>query len=361
MPLYQATRPALLATQIRVFGYSRVTNGFDSRKHCDKRRYEYVLPEWAFDPRRGVGRSAALAASRSESAAAEAAAAGDEQQQTAAADADQQQQQQQQPTEAATAQPQEQADGAADGAAAAGRPARADGLPGAAADQRPAADGTAAAPEVGAAADEAAAAGGAAAIDDGPFVLDEARQNRLTAILSNVGVTSRRAVLCCAVPCCAVLGWDGMNRDLPALTAPACSRSRHGWQRRVAGRLPRSDRRLPAGARTSCCASPCSAPLVVVALQYQGTHNFHNYTVRKAPTALDVKRYILSFKCVPPLVLQLFEVLQLFGVLRPCADWAGYQPSAPPRPALPCPLLPPFSIHPPPARLRPAAQVQGCV
>ncbi|PSC75036.1 tRNA pseudouridine synthase mitochondrial-like [Micractinium conductrix] len=204
-----------LPAQIRVFGYSRVTNGFDSRKHCDKRRYEYVLPEWAFDPRRGVGRSAALAASRSESAAAEAAAAGDEQQQTAAADADQQQQQQQQPTEAATAQPQEQADGAADGAAAAGRPARADGLPGAAADQRPAADGTAAAPEVGAAADEAAAAGGAAAIDDGPFVLDEARQNRLTAILSN----------------------------------------------------------------------------------YQGTHNFHNYTVRKAPTALDVKRYILSFKC----------------------------------------------------------------
>ena len=24
--------------QIRVFGYARATNGFDSRKHCDKRR-----------------------------------------------------------------------------------------------------------------------------------------------------------------------------------------------------------------------------------------------------------------------------------------------------------------------------------
>lgn len=36
--------------QIRVFGFGRATHGFDARKHCDKRRYEYILPAWAFDP-----------------------------------------------------------------------------------------------------------------------------------------------------------------------------------------------------------------------------------------------------------------------------------------------------------------------
>ncbi len=39
-----------LPAQIRVLGYTKTTAGFDARKHCDKRRYEYVLPAWAFDP-----------------------------------------------------------------------------------------------------------------------------------------------------------------------------------------------------------------------------------------------------------------------------------------------------------------------
>lgn len=38
-----------LPAQIRVLGYTKTTAGFDARKHCDKRRYEYVLPAWAFD------------------------------------------------------------------------------------------------------------------------------------------------------------------------------------------------------------------------------------------------------------------------------------------------------------------------
>jgi tRNA U38,U39,U40 pseudouridine synthase TruA len=33
-----------------VFGYCRTTGGFDARRACDRRRYEYVLPAWAFDP-----------------------------------------------------------------------------------------------------------------------------------------------------------------------------------------------------------------------------------------------------------------------------------------------------------------------
>jgi tRNA pseudouridine38-40 synthase len=39
-----------LPHQISLLGIHRVTGGFDARKHCDKRRYEYCLPAWIFDP-----------------------------------------------------------------------------------------------------------------------------------------------------------------------------------------------------------------------------------------------------------------------------------------------------------------------
>jgi len=41
---------ANLPSCIRVFGVHRVVKGFDSRKACDRRRYEYILPAWMFDP-----------------------------------------------------------------------------------------------------------------------------------------------------------------------------------------------------------------------------------------------------------------------------------------------------------------------
>ena len=39
-----------LPPQIRVLGYHRTVKGFDARKACDRRRYEYIFPEWLFDP-----------------------------------------------------------------------------------------------------------------------------------------------------------------------------------------------------------------------------------------------------------------------------------------------------------------------
>lgn len=39
-----------LPDQIRILGYQRVVRGFDARKACDKRRYEYIFPAWVFDP-----------------------------------------------------------------------------------------------------------------------------------------------------------------------------------------------------------------------------------------------------------------------------------------------------------------------
>ena len=39
-----------LPDDIRILGYQRTVKGFDARKSCDRRRYEYILPEWMFDP-----------------------------------------------------------------------------------------------------------------------------------------------------------------------------------------------------------------------------------------------------------------------------------------------------------------------
>eukprot|EP00242_Pyramimonas_sp_CCMP2087_P004881 CAMPEP_0198214758 /NCGR_PEP_ID=MMETSP1445-20131203/43846_1 /TAXON_ID=36898 /ORGANISM="Pyramimonas sp., Strain CCMP2087" /LENGTH=452 /DNA_ID=CAMNT_0043890079 /DNA_START=163 /DNA_END=1521 /DNA_ORIENTATION=- len=42
-----------LPEQIRVLGYVRTTGGFSAKNLCDRRRYEYVLPTFAFDKRVG--------------------------------------------------------------------------------------------------------------------------------------------------------------------------------------------------------------------------------------------------------------------------------------------------------------------
>lgn len=39
-----------LPKDIRVFGYTRVTSNFDAKRMCDKRRYEYLVPVFAFNP-----------------------------------------------------------------------------------------------------------------------------------------------------------------------------------------------------------------------------------------------------------------------------------------------------------------------
>ncbi|KAH7847904.1 hypothetical protein Vadar_031487 [Vaccinium darrowii] len=39
-----------LPPQIRIFGYKRVTGSFNSKKFCDRRRYVYLIPVFALDP-----------------------------------------------------------------------------------------------------------------------------------------------------------------------------------------------------------------------------------------------------------------------------------------------------------------------
>jgi tRNA pseudouridine38-40 synthase len=42
---------AALPEGFEFFGYERVTGGFNAKTMCDRRRYEYVVPVKAFDPR----------------------------------------------------------------------------------------------------------------------------------------------------------------------------------------------------------------------------------------------------------------------------------------------------------------------
>lgn len=62
---------AALPAGFKIFGYKRVTGGFNAKTMCDRRRYEYVIPTCAFDPRRCLPRreveaEAALAAEAAE-------------------------------------------------------------------------------------------------------------------------------------------------------------------------------------------------------------------------------------------------------------------------------------------------------
>ena len=50
-----------LPKQISVFGYSRVTSNFNAKQMCDRRRYEYIVPVFAFDPAAYRDRATVLA------------------------------------------------------------------------------------------------------------------------------------------------------------------------------------------------------------------------------------------------------------------------------------------------------------
>ncbi|KAK9129342.1 hypothetical protein Sjap_009829 [Stephania japonica] len=52
---------SILPNQIRVFGYKRVTNSFNAKKFCDRRRYVYLIPVFALDPNCHRDRESVLA------------------------------------------------------------------------------------------------------------------------------------------------------------------------------------------------------------------------------------------------------------------------------------------------------------
>lgn len=50
-----------LSSQIRIFGYKRVTASFNAKKFCDRRRYVYLIPVFALDPSSHPDRESVLA------------------------------------------------------------------------------------------------------------------------------------------------------------------------------------------------------------------------------------------------------------------------------------------------------------
>lgn len=55
-----------LASQIRIFGFKRVTPAFSAKKFCDRRRYVYLIPAFALDPCSHPDRETVLASVGSE-------------------------------------------------------------------------------------------------------------------------------------------------------------------------------------------------------------------------------------------------------------------------------------------------------
>ncbi|CAL9132862.1 unnamed protein product, partial [Musa acuminata var. zebrina] len=60
-PGFVARLNAHLSDQIRVFGFKRVTNSFNAKKFCDRRRYVYLIPVFALDPSAHPDREAVMA------------------------------------------------------------------------------------------------------------------------------------------------------------------------------------------------------------------------------------------------------------------------------------------------------------
>ncbi|XP_002510619.2 tRNA pseudouridine synthase A [Ricinus communis] len=52
---------SILPSQIRIFGYKRVTASFNAKKFCDRRRYVYLIPVFALDPSSHRDRESVLA------------------------------------------------------------------------------------------------------------------------------------------------------------------------------------------------------------------------------------------------------------------------------------------------------------
>ena len=264
---------ACLPMQVRVLGFERVTKGFDARLQCDRRRYEYILPAAAFrrDPAAkpavapgapGAARVGGVAGDSGGADAPANAANGD----SACAEA------------AGGAPPESRGPRTCAGVAAAGDPAHVAAEAGAARDsagplaaaaQPPAAAQDGAAPQAG---------GGALPCDLGPA------EGGGAATPSNGPPRACAA----AAPAAHAAGADAAGAAHASLgLGPEAPGSDAG---RAALEAPLSEAEVAA----------VDAELA----RYEGTHSFHNFTVRMAAGDAAAKRFILSFRVAGALTLQ---------------------------------------------------------
>eukprot|EP00879_Flechtneria_rotunda_P024275 GHRR01025727.1.p1 GENE.GHRR01025727.1~~GHRR01025727.1.p1 ORF type:complete len:494 (+),score=222.50 GHRR01025727.1:219-1700(+) len=239
---------AQLPQQIHVLGFQRTTEGFDARKFCDKRKYEYILPAWVFDPEvctkgRGQdssGDTAAAASTAATSASGTTAGFGAVQHSEAAAPA---------------AQPSTADDGPADNAE----------QPEPAGDDEPA--------ELVAEADAEAAAE-AAAGDPQDDTGGEVDDNAAVKVSNKSEAASATAAAAIDVRQDQTASSSRLDpQKLQRLRADiAASRSRFVFSTEHLQRLNQ------------------------VLKQFEGTHNYHNFTLRLSAMDPQARRYIISFK-----------------------------------------------------------------
>ena len=221
---------AALPPALCVLGMRRVTNGFDARKLCDKRRYEYVMPAFAFNPaacreRQWYYDEAEAAGGRARAAASSASAA------TSSA-------------AAATADP------AAESAGAVSE------LPVVSSSALPASD-AAAAPS----ADTSGASGSVPEADP---------QHAAVPLSSAAGAGAD------AVAASLVSNPEGVAQGTGA-HPPGSAADR--------------------GGDSFVFDDECVRKMDAILRRYQGTHAFHNFTVKVPAGSPEAKRYILSFNC----------------------------------------------------------------
>lgn len=235
---------AELPSDVRALGFRRVTAGFDARKSCDRRRYEYLLPAFAFD--RTACRPAIELQAMHDS-------------QNAAND-----------TVPAASQP----TGAADGKAA-----------------ETAAVHQQSAPLPPPAATSAAESASAAH----PNREDSIRQSAVEAA-ATIETSDRKS------------GTADTRTDGGSISQPAAASAPEIE--------PSATTTAAAIAATAAAAAPCDDKtstesfefttehrkrLNMILQQYNGTHNFHNYTVKVGGGDAQAKRYIVSCTCDAPI------------------------------------------------------------
>ena len=241
---------AALPPALRVLGMRRVTNGFDARKLCDKRRYEYVLPAFAFDPTACRERQWYYEEAQAAAAAAAAQANGTQAAPAALPSG---------PSESATAM-------AMDGIAV--ETAAPEGLGAAASD-----DALSGSQSVAAAAAPATAASGST---------------------PGAPATVPPAISPAEAP-------PGLQPE-PAAAAAEVSASEPRADR--PGTTPRPGSEADRGSGSFVFDEAAVTRMDAILRRYEGTHSFHNFTVKVAASAPEAKRYILSFRCTGTFELQ---------------------------------------------------------
>ncbi len=219
----------------------RVTNGFDARKLCDRRRYEYIAPAFVFDPTACRERQWYYAEANAQRAAAAAVKAGSARK--------------------------------TDGAAAQGD--------------------SAAVPVPGLDAEATAPPGlGAAAADDADETAD--------ALLADVADASGQTEAPQADGAMAVPPQEG-NSTASVANGSHAEQAAAGPSRAKdeAGQVAH-----PAPGSSSDMGSPdfkfdqaCAERLSAILQQYEGTHSFHNFTVKVPVGSPEARRFIVRFRC----------------------------------------------------------------